>query len=113
MSRVSLQTNFYMTHEDQVLIAEMAVTSLTWETMVMNVISRPINAAMELNTIAKFHKYRGFHEGHRFIPLAMEVHGTLGCDMDCFIQKCVHLFYNRQSRIHLFVFLHSIFQTTC
>jgi hypothetical protein len=102
-----------MTREDQVLVVDVAVIGLTWKTMAMNVISRPLSAAMELNTIVKFRKYRGLHEGHRFIPMAMEVHNTLRCDMDYFIQKCAHHFHDRQSRAHLSVFLHSIFQATC
>jgi hypothetical protein len=50
---------------------------------------------VKLNAIAKICKYRGFHEGQHFIPMAMEVHGTLMCDMDRFIKECVHLFHNR------------------
>jgi hypothetical protein len=68
--------------------------------MAMNVISQPTNATIELSTIAKFCKYKGLHEGHHFIPMAMEVHGTLGCDMDCFIRECAHIFHDRQSRVH-------------
>jgi hypothetical protein len=30
----------------------------------------------KLNTIAKIRKYKGFHEGHHFIPMAMELHNT-------------------------------------
>jgi hypothetical protein len=33
--------------------------------------------------------------------MAMEVHGTLGCDMDRFIRECVRLFHYRWSRSHL------------
>jgi len=40
---------------------------------------------MKLNAIANIRKYRGLHERHQFIPMAMEVHDTLGHDMDCFI----------------------------
>jgi hypothetical protein len=50
---------------------------------------------MELNTIAKIRKYKGFHEKHHFIPIAMEVHGTLECDMHRFIKKCARLFHDR------------------
>jgi hypothetical protein len=31
----------------------------------------------------------------------MEVHDTLGRDMDCFIRECAHLFHDRRSRNHL------------
>ncbi len=66
------------------------------------------------NTITNIHKYRGFHEGHQFILMAMEVHNALGHDMDRFIKECVHLFHNRQSKGHLSLFfLHLIFQATC
>jgi len=95
-SRISLQTNLYMTHEDQVFII-----NLTWEMVAINVISRPTNVITKLSTIAKFHKYRGLHEGHHFIPMAMEVHSVFGCDMDCFIRTCVRLFHDRQSQAHL------------
>jgi hypothetical protein len=52
------------------------VTNTTWETMVMIVISQPTSVDVELNAIAKIHKYRGLHEGHHFIPMAMEVHNA-------------------------------------
>jgi hypothetical protein len=68
--------------------------------MVSNVINRPIGVVMEFNAIAKIHKYKGFHEGHHFIPMAMEVHGTLGQDMDRFIKECAHLFHDRQLGNH-------------
>jgi hypothetical protein len=35
--------------------------------------------------------------------MAMEVHGTLKHDMDCFIRECAHLFHDRQSKGHLFL----------
>ncbi len=44
--------------------------------MASNVINRPINVVAKLNTIAKIRKYKGFHEGHHFIPMAMELHNT-------------------------------------
>jgi hypothetical protein len=46
---------------------------------------------MELNAIVKIHKYRGFHEGHHFIPMAMEVHGVPRHDMDHFTNECAYL----------------------
>ncbi len=63
--------------------------------MALNVISQLVDAIAKLNAIAKIYKYRRFHERHHFIPMAMEVHGTLGCDMDCFIRECARLFHNR------------------
>jgi hypothetical protein len=59
---------------------------------------------MELNAIAKVCKYRGFHEGHHFILMAMEVHDIFKHDMDHFIRECVCLFHDRQSRGHLSFF---------
>jgi hypothetical protein len=61
----------------------------------MSVISQPTGVAMELSTIAKIRKYRRLHEGHHFILMAMEVHGALERDMDCFIKECVRIFHNR------------------
>jgi hypothetical protein len=56
---------------------------------------------MELNIITKIRKYRGFYEGHHFIPMAMEVHDTLERDMDCFIMDYARFFHARQSKGHL------------
>ncbi len=56
---------------------------------------------MELNTIVKIRKYREFHEGHHFTPMAMEVHGTPRCDMDRFIKECARLFHDKQLGGHL------------
>jgi hypothetical protein len=58
---------------------------------------------VELNTITKIYKYKGLHEGHHFITMAMEAHGAPGCDMDCFIKECAYLFHGRQSGGHLFL----------
>jgi len=52
----------------------------------MNVISRPLSAVVKFNAIAKIHKYRRLHEVHHFTPMAMEVHGIFGHDMDHFIR---------------------------
>jgi hypothetical protein len=68
---------------------------LTRETVPSNVISQPASAVVELNAIAKIRKYIGFHEGHNFIPMAMEVHDAPRCDMDCFIRECACLFHDR------------------
>jgi hypothetical protein len=42
--------------------------------MALNVISQLASVATKLNIITKICKYRGFHEGHHFILMAMEVH---------------------------------------
>ncbi len=68
------------------------VIDSTQKTMVINVISQPVGAIVKLSTIAKIHKYKGLHERHYFIPMAMEVHGALGHDMDRFIKECAGLF---------------------
>jgi hypothetical protein len=73
------------------------VTNLTHETVASNVISRPIGVVRKLSTIAKICKYKGLHEGHHFIMMAMEVHGAFRHDMDCFIKECAHLFHERRS----------------
>ncbi len=68
---------------------------MTRKTMVTNVISQLVNAVVKLSVIVKIHMYRKLHEGHHFIPMAMEVHDAFGCDVDCFIMERVHLFHNR------------------
>jgi hypothetical protein len=66
-----------------------------WKTMTMNVINRPVGVTTKLNAIVKIRKYRGLHEKHHFISMAMEVHNALGRDMDHFIKECVHFFHDR------------------
>jgi hypothetical protein len=66
-----------------------------------SVINRPTCAIMKLNAITKICKYRGFHEGHHFILMAMEVHSAPGHDMDCFIKECARIFHNKQLGGHL------------
>ncbi len=56
---------------------------------------------MKLSAIVKIRKYRGLHEGHHFIPMAMKVHGALECDMDRFIRECVRLFHYGRLGGHL------------
>ncbi len=77
------------------------VTNPTWEMVISSVINQPTSAIAELTTIIKIRKYRKFHEGYHFIPMAMEVHCALGHDVDCFIKECVHLFHDRQLKGHL------------
>jgi hypothetical protein len=60
-----------------------------------NVITRLIGAIVKLSAIAKICKYRGLHERHHFISMAMEVHGTLERDMDHFIRESACLFHDR------------------
>jgi len=64
--------------------------------MVTSVINWPTCAIVKLNTIAKIHKYRGFYEGHHFIPMAMEMHDVFEHDMDRFIRECAYLFHNKR-----------------
>jgi hypothetical protein len=47
------------------------------EKMASNVISWLANAGVEFNAIVKIHKYKGLHEGHHFMPMAMEVYNAL------------------------------------
>jgi hypothetical protein len=93
-----------MIQKDQVFVIDVVVTDLTQETMTLNVISQLTNAIAKFNAIAKICKYRGFHEGHHFISMGMNMHGALGCDMDCFIRECACLFHDKQSRGHLSFF---------
>jgi len=50
---------------------------------------------VELSAIIKIHKYKGLHEGHHFILMAMEMHNTHGWDMDHFIKECACFFHDR------------------
>jgi hypothetical protein len=81
----SLRTNLWMTRKGQVFVTDVVVIDPMWEIVVFNVINWLASVATELNTIAKICKYKGFHEGHHFILMTIEVHGALGCDMDHFI----------------------------
>ncbi len=64
--------------------------------MVANVISRLASAIIKLSAITKIHKYKGLHEGHHFILMAMEVHGALEHNMGRFIKDYVRLFHDKQ-----------------
>ncbi len=66
-----------------------------WETVALSVISQLVGAIAKLNAIAKICKYKRLHEGHHFISMAMEVHGTPKRDMDRFINECVRIFHDR------------------
>jgi hypothetical protein len=67
----------------------------------MVAMSQPIGVVVKLSTIVKIRKYKGIHDKHHFIPMAMEVHGTFEHDMDRFIKECAHLFHDRRSGGHL------------
>jgi hypothetical protein len=71
------------------------IIDLTRKIVVLNVITQSTSAVVKFNTIAKIYKYKGFHERHHFISMAMEVHNALGRDMDHFIKECVCLFHNK------------------
>ncbi len=79
------------------------VIDFTWETITLSVITQPICVVTKPNVIAKIRKYRELHEGHRFIPMIVEVHSAPMCDMDHFIKECAHLFHDKQPRGHLFL----------
>jgi hypothetical protein len=98
---VSLQTALCMTWKDYVFVTNVVVTDLMRKTMALSVINWPTCVIAELNTIVKIHKYRGLHEEHHFIQMAMEVHNKPRRDMNCFIRECAYLFHDRQSRGHL------------
>ncbi len=93
--KVSLRADLYMTHEDHVFVIDVVVMDSTQEMVAMSVISRLVGAIAELIAIIKIRKYRGIHEGHHIIPMAMEVHDTPKRDMDCFIRVCAFLIHNR------------------
>ncbi len=72
----------------------MVVINSMREMVGSNVINQPTGVVTKLSAIAKIHKYKGLHEGHHFILMAMEVHGVLRHDMDCFI-KYAYFFHHR------------------
>jgi hypothetical protein len=97
----SLWVDLYMTWEDYIFVADVVVIDPVWKIVALNVINWLTGATMEINAIVKICKYRGFHEGHHFIPMAMEVHGAPKHDMDHFIRECAHFFHDRWSGSHL------------
>jgi len=102
-----------MISEDQNFVIGVVVINSTQKIVIMTVISWLANVITKLSAIAKICKYKRFHEGHHFIPMAMEVHNTLGRDMDHFIKECACLFHDRWWEVIILVFLHSILQATC
>jgi len=111
-SGVSL-LNLHMIQKDQVFVVNVVVIDLIWEMVALSVFNRPTCVVMKVNTIVKIHKYRGFHEGHHFIILAMEVHNALRYDMDYFIKECVRLFHDKRSRSHLYLSFYIQFFKQC
>jgi hypothetical protein len=79
-----------------------------WETVVSSFISQLVGAIVELSTIVKIRKYKRFREGHHFIPMAMDVHGTPWRNMDHFIMECACLFHIRRSLSFTFNFSSNI-----
>jgi hypothetical protein len=63
--------------------------------MVASVISQLLDVIVKCNAIVKICKYRGLHDGHHFISMAIEVDNTFEHDMDCFIKECVCLLHER------------------
>jgi hypothetical protein len=100
----SFITNQFL-HDSKGLIFVVDVEVIDLTGVTSNVISQPVSATMELNAIIKICMYRGLHEGHHFISIAMEVHDTLGQDTDRFIRECTSLFHYRQSRGQLSLFI--------
>ncbi len=98
-----------MTKKDQVCVVDVMVIDLTWDIMALSVNTKLLGVVAELSAIAKVCKYRGLHEEHHFIPMAMEVHNTPMCDMYCFIMKCAHLSTIDDLEVMTLIFLHSIF----
>jgi hypothetical protein len=79
-------------------VADVVVTEPTQEMVATSVSSQLTSVIVKLSAIVKIHKYKDIHEGHHFIPMAMEVHGAPKHDMDHFISECAHLFRDRQLR---------------
>jgi hypothetical protein len=77
------------------------VANPTWETTTLNVISQPTSVTTKLNIIINIRKYKGLHEKHHFIQMAMKVHVALEQDMDHFIKECICFFHDRKSSSHL------------
>ncbi len=56
--------------------------------MAISVISQLTNVVAKFCAIVKICKYKGLHEGHHFILIAMDMHDAPGRDMDHFITEC-------------------------
>jgi hypothetical protein len=86
-----------MTRENQFFVVDVMIIDITRKMVALSVISQLVGLVIELSAIVNIHKYRGLHEGHHFILMAMEVHDAPERDMDRFIKECVCLFHDRQS----------------
>ncbi len=73
----------------------MVVIASTQEMVATNAINQLASVVVKLSAIVKIYEYRRLHEGHHFILMAMDVHGTFKCDMDHLIRECVCLFQDR------------------
>jgi len=102
-----------MIWEDQFFVVNVLIIDPTWEMVALNVINRLIGVVVELSAIVNICNYRGLHEGHHFISMAMDVHDTPEHDMDCFIKECARLFHDKYHEVIYPFFLHSSFQATC
>jgi len=94
----------YMTQKDQVFIVDVVIINPMRKTMISGVINQPTNVVAKLSVITNIHKYKGLHEGHHFISMAMELHNAFRCDMNHFIKECARLFHDRQLKNHLSLF---------
>jgi hypothetical protein len=81
----------------------------TWKTVTLSVITWLVGAILKLNAIVKFRKYKGLHEGHRFILMAMEVYIAPWRDMDHLIRECAHLFHDKWSENDLSLYFCILF----
>jgi len=93
-----------MTQKDQVFIVDVVIINPMRKTMISSVINQPTNVVAKLNVITNIRKYKGLHEGHHFISMAMELHNAFRCDMNHFIKECARLFHDRQLKNHLSLF---------
>jgi hypothetical protein len=59
---------------------------------------------MKFSVTIKIYKYKGRHEKHHFILMAIKVHGIPGWNMDHFIKECAYFFHDRWSKGHLSFF---------
>jgi len=71
-SKGSLQVDLYMTWGPG-FVANVVVTDPTQEIGASSVISQPTCAIAKFSAIINIYKYRRLHEGHHFIPMALEV----------------------------------------
>ncbi len=76
-------------------MANVVVINPMRKTVATSVISQPIGATVKLNATVKIYKYRGLHEGHHFILMAIKVHNTPRHDMNHFIRECARFFHDR------------------